>query len=64
LVRNILYTNLLGVHVGRFPIADEELAKIWICKRCKARNRAGATKCRKCGYRYLRPKKKELAPKK
>jgi large subunit ribosomal protein L40e len=50
--------------MGRFPIADEELAKVWICKRCKARNRAGATKCRKCGYRYLRPKKRELAPKK
>ena len=30
--------------MGKFPIADAELAKVWICKRCKGRNRAGAEK--------------------
>ncbi|MCL5433664.1 MAG: 50S ribosomal protein L40e [Candidatus Marsarchaeota archaeon] len=50
--------------MGKFPIADAEIAKIWICKRCKARNKAGATKCRKCGYHFLRPKNKETKSKK
>lgn len=50
--------------MGKFPIADAEISKIYICKRCKARNRAGADKCRKCGYPVLRPKKKELKTKK
>ncbi len=50
--------------MGKFPIADAELAKVSICRRCKARNRAGATKCRKCGYADLRPKHKELRTKK
>lgn len=50
--------------MGRIPIADEKLAKIWICKRCKARNPAGATKCRKCGYKALRPKRREIRVKK
>jgi ribosomal protein L40E len=50
--------------MGKFPIADAEIAKIWICKRCKARNHAGSEKCRKCGCRYLRPKKKTLRAKK
>ncbi len=50
--------------MGKFPIADAELSKVWICKRCKARNKAGAEKCRKCGYRALRPKNKETKQKK
>jgi large subunit ribosomal protein L40e len=50
--------------MGKFPIADAALAKVWICKRCKSRNRAGAEKCRKCNYRYLRPKRKTLKAKK
>ena len=50
--------------MGKFPIADAELSKIWICKSCKARNRSGAEKCRKCGYRYLRPKRKDIKAKK
>jgi ribosomal protein L40E len=50
--------------MGRFPIADEELARVVICRKCKARNRAGSTMCRKCGSRYLRPKNKELRAKK
>jgi ribosomal protein L40E len=50
--------------MGKFPIADAEIAKIWICKRCKSRNFAGALKCRKCGCRFLRPKKKKIKAKK
>ena len=50
--------------MGKFPIADAELSKIWICKKCKARNRRGADKCRKCGYISLRPKRKEIKAKK
>ena len=50
--------------MGKFPIADAEIIKIWICKRCKSRNHAGAEKCRKCGCRYLRPKKKTIKAKK
>lgn len=50
--------------MGKFPIADAALSKIWICKRCKSRNRAGAEKCRKCGYTYMRPKRKEIKAKK
>ncbi len=50
--------------MGKFPIADAEIAKIWICKRCKSRNHAGAKKCRKCGCKFLRPKKKALRAKK
>ncbi|MEM0149507.1 MAG: 50S ribosomal protein L40e [Candidatus Micrarchaeaceae archaeon] len=50
--------------MARFPVVDAELSRIWICKRCKARNNAGSTKCRKCGYKYLRPKNKESKKKK
>ncbi len=50
--------------MGKFPLADAELSKISICKRCKARNHAGAEKCRKCGYTYLRPKRKDIRVKK
>jgi len=50
--------------MGKFPIADEALAQVWICRKCKTRNKAGATKCRKCGSPYLRPKHRELKAKK
>lgn len=49
--------------MGKFPIADAELSRISICKRCKARNHAGVAKCRKCGYYVLRPKKKDVKSK-
>ncbi len=50
--------------MGKFPIADAEISRTYICKRCKARNRAGAEMCRKCGYTSLRPKRKEVRAKK
>ena len=50
--------------MGKFAIADEQLAKIVVCRKCKARNKAGARMCRKCGSIYLRPKSRELRVKK
>ncbi|MEM3839372.1 MAG: 50S ribosomal protein L40e [Candidatus Micrarchaeaceae archaeon] len=50
--------------MGKFSLADENLANFMICKRCKSRNIMTAEKCRKCGYRYLRPKRKEKRVKK
>ena len=50
--------------MGKFPAADAELAKIAICKKCKSRNHAGAAMCRKCGYKNLRPKRKDIRAKK
>jgi ubiquitin-large subunit ribosomal protein L40e len=50
--------------MGKFPIADAEITKIWICKKCKARSKAGSLKCRKCGSQYLRPKRKTIKVKK
>jgi large subunit ribosomal protein L40e len=50
--------------MGKFPIADEQLSRIVVCRKCKARNKAGVTKCRKCGSKYLRPKSKEIKVKK
>jgi large subunit ribosomal protein L40e len=50
--------------MGKFAIADALIAKIAICKKCKSRNKAGVEKCRKCGYRYLRPKRKDIRAKK
>ena len=39
-------------------IEDRLLGK-QICMRCNARNSADAKRCRKCGYKNLRPKAKE-----
>ena len=43
--------------MGKFPIADRALLKVWVCKKCKARNAPHAERCRKCGYGNLRPKR-------
>jgi len=56
--------GLKVIFLGKFAIADAEIAKVWICKRCKARNKRGAEMCRKCGYKVLRPKRKEIRAKK
>lgn len=50
--------------MGKFSIADDNLANVSICRKCKARNLLNAEKCRKCGSRYLRPKRKEKRVKK
>ncbi len=50
--------------MGKFPLADEVLTKMAICRKCKARNHAGAEKCRKCGSPYMRPKRKDKRVKK
>jgi ribosomal protein L40E len=50
--------------MGKFPLADEVLAKVWVCRKCKSRNKAGSEKCRKCGSVYLRPKHREVKAKK
>ena len=50
--------------MGKFAIADAEISRIWICKKCKGRNKAGAERCRRCGYGVLRPKNKEIKAKK
>jgi ribosomal protein L40E len=50
--------------MGKFPLADEALTGIWICRKCKTRNKAGSDKCRRCGSIYLRPKRKEIRVKK
>ena len=49
--------------MGKHAIADAKLAQVWICRKCKARNKRGAKRCRKCGYKDLRPKRKESAKK-
>ena len=40
-------------------MADEQLTRVVICRKCKARNYNGSVKCRKCGSPYMRPKRKE-----
>jgi len=50
-----------------FPEAMHRLyTRVFVCRKCKSKIRAdyskvraGKVKCRKCGSRYLRPKKKE-----
>jgi large subunit ribosomal protein L40e len=49
--------------MGKFPIADKEFLEYWICKKCKTRNKAGAEKCRKCGYKHLRVRRREVVKK-
>lgn len=50
--------------MAKFAIVESELSKVRICLRCKARNKAGSIKCRKCGYHVLRPKRKSKRVKK
>lgn len=50
--------------MGKHAIADAEISKIFICRKCKGRNKRGAEKCKRCGYAHLRPKRKDLRAKK
>jgi len=44
--------------MARFKEAEERLLNKKICMSCNARNAMAATRCRKCGYKGLRPKAK------
>lgn len=54
------------------PVTDPEAMKIvearvlnkLVCRRCGALNPPGATKCRRCRSRSLRPKKKKIGVRK
>jgi ribosomal protein L40E len=50
--------------MGKFPLADEALTRVWVCRKCKARNIRSREKCRKCGSKYLRVKRKDVRAKK
>ena len=50
--------------MGKFSEADAEIIKIVICRKCKARNKKGMKKCRKCGCQFMRPKRKDIRVKK
>jgi large subunit ribosomal protein L40e len=43
----------------KFDPAVERTLEKQICMRCNARNPQRADRCRKCGYKNLRPKSKE-----
>ncbi|MHC1570513.1 MAG: 50S ribosomal protein L40e [Methermicoccaceae archaeon] len=46
--------------MARFPEAENRLLNIKICMRCNARNALRAVRCRKCGYKGLRMKSREI----
>jgi large subunit ribosomal protein L40e len=48
-----------GRVMAKFEVAERRLFNVKICMRCNSRNPWKAEKCRKCGYRGLRPKAKE-----
>ncbi|MFA5077418.1 MAG: 50S ribosomal protein L40e [Candidatus Micrarchaeia archaeon] len=50
--------------MGKFAEADAEIIKIVICRKCKTRNKKGVAKCRNCGSRFMRPKRKDIRAKK
>ncbi|MDI6642715.1 MAG: 50S ribosomal protein L40e [Candidatus Hodarchaeaceae archaeon] len=45
--------------MAKFEVAERRLFNVKICMRCNCKNSMKATKCRKCGYKGLRPKSKE-----
>ncbi|MEM3369726.1 MAG: 50S ribosomal protein L40e [Candidatus Micrarchaeia archaeon] len=49
--------------MGKFPIADAKLKKQLVCRKCKTKNKVGAERCRKCNYKFLRPKKTTVVKK-
>ena len=46
--------------MARFPEAERRLFHMKICMKCNARNPWKATMCRKCGYKALRSKNKDV----
>lgn len=45
--------------MATFDEAEARILEKLICMRCNARNSKRANRCRKCGYKNLRPKAKE-----
>lgn len=45
--------------MARFPEAEARMLHRKICMKCNARNAMRAARCRKCGYKGLRPKNVE-----
>ena len=45
--------------MARFDEAEARTLQKQICMRCNARNPQKAERCRKCGYKNLRPKATE-----
>ncbi|GAB6862434.1 50S ribosomal protein L40e [Haloplanus litoreus] len=45
--------------MATFEKAERRILDKQICMRCNARNSPRAKRCRKCGYKKLRPKAKE-----
>ncbi|MFB6195387.1 MAG: 50S ribosomal protein L40e [Haloplanus sp.] len=45
--------------MAHFEEAERRMLDKQICMRCNARNPQRADRCRKCGYKKLRPKAKE-----
>jgi ribosomal protein L40E len=52
------------ITMGKFAEADAAISNIFICRKCKARNKRGSKKCRKCGSVYMRAKRKDIRVKK
>ncbi len=50
--------------MGKFAEADAYISNIFICRKCKARNKRNSLKCRKCGSTYMRAKRKDIRVKK
>jgi large subunit ribosomal protein L40e len=46
-------------NMATFEAAERRMLEKQICMRCNARNAPRAKRCRKCGYKKLRPKAKE-----
>jgi len=49
---------------AKLKIVERRLLDKLVCRRCGALNPIGATKCRRCKSRNLRPKRKKLGTKK
>jgi large subunit ribosomal protein L40e len=46
--------------MARFPEAEKRILIMKICMKCNARNPVRAVRCRKCGYKHLRMKSREI----
>jgi len=45
--------------MASFEAAERRILEKMICMRCNARNPTRSDRCRKCGYKKLRPKNRE-----